>query len=106
MKILIEAKTAAETVVVNFYRDDKSYPIIPTTFWAWGLGAGEEIEIAFPVSLEPDPADDGDWVVVKVAGEEIVLDADNNMQSVYAPCKVRLKKGVTVAAVGVAMTAL
>ena len=101
MKILIEAKTAAETVVVNFYRDDKSYPVIPTTFWAWGLGAGEEIEVAFPASLEPDPADDGDWVVVK-----IVLDADNNMQSVYAPCKVRLKKGVTVAAVGVAMTAL
>jgi len=101
MKILIEAKTAAETVVVNFYRDDKSYPIIPATFWAWGLGAGEEIEIAFPASLEPDPADDGDWVVVNVE-----LDADNNMQSVHAPCKVRLKKGVTVAAVGVAMTAL
>ncbi len=93
-KILISSRTTAFTTTMEHVNPPGFYPEVPVTIWCWGLQGSEVIEIQFRTDL----AAPNDWVTVHK------LTVTFNQTGIYAPCRFKIKKGVTVGNVGVAMS--
>lgn len=65
------------------------------------LGAAEEIAIEYPLVVDPDPAEDGDWAQYYYRDEAVKLTDTNHSETVVSSTLFRLNKPITAAAAGV-----
>jgi len=96
VKILMEKTTDAKVSNTISLGNDPDYtaPAVPYTFCLSGVLAADE-EITFQYF-------DGDnWIDMKETGTNIVLSADTNIVSIYAPLTIRVNKPATASAAGV-----
>ena len=65
------------------------------------LGAAEEIVIEYPLVIDPDPAEDGDWAQYYYRDDAVKLTATNHSETLSSTTVFRLNKPITAAAAGV-----
>ena len=106
MDILMEKTSLAATVEFRIGSDERSsYRVVPVSLFLIGTpdptDADDKIEVQFPDESNPASVV---WVTAKVGGEDVVLDKDTNIQTIYGPGKFRLNRPAGgTAAIGVAL---
>ncbi len=96
MNTIIEKTTAAAaSALLTLGADPRYYkPSVPFTLYLTGTMSGDEKAVV-------QYRDGGDWITAKVNGDEIKLDADTNVLTLYGPLIFRVLKFTTAAPAGV-----
>ena len=98
---IIPAGTAASVgfvpalTIPHFFNSQTGSAPIPPTFWAVGLGVGEEIEIQVPARVDPTLSEDSHWSTFDR------LTQGDFIRTSFGCAPVRVKKPVTTASVSV-----